>query len=191
MKGLSKETFFFFNEDLSHLEIKPNSLHHAYLSILQNDLKSAEIIFSHIDSPRAKWGKVLVSILNGYMSEFPTYFSIRNFLEIDIEFLLKNNKIDYVELCLGALDILSNINQETYKFAARVMLENKLYSSALKYLEQSKQIYYKDPELHFMLAKYYINTNNPKEALFYINECLTLLPDYYPALMIKERLAFL
>ena len=191
MKGLSKGNFFFFDKDYAELEIKPDSLCHAYLAILTDELDTANIIFSHIDSPRGKWGKVLVSILKGYMSDFPTYFSIRNFLEIDIDFLLKNDKIDYVEQCLGALEFLSTINQETFKFAARVMLENRFFTSALKYLERSKQIYYNDPELHFMLAKYYLNANNIKEASFYTEECLRLIPDYYPAQLIKQRLAFL
>ena len=122
------------------------------------------------------------------MTIYPTYFEIRNFLEIDLDFLLKNNKIDYVEQCLGALDILSSINQETYKFAARVMLENRLYSAALKYMEKSKQLYYNDPELHFMFARYYMDNLKYDEAYTYINECLKLLPTYYPARMMKEKI---
>ena len=188
MKGHNKEQFFFFYEDCSALDIYPNSLEHAYLAILNDDLDTALAVFEGLDSPRAKWGRILISILNGFMNVYPTYFEIRNFLEIDLDFLLKNNKIEYVELCLGALDVLSSINQETYKFAARVMLENKLYSAAIKYMEKSKQIYYNDPELHFMLAKYYKDNLKYKDAYFYINECLKLLPTYYPALMMKEQI---
>ena len=88
---------FFFYNDSSNLQIKPNSIEHAYLAVLDNDLHSARKLFARIDSPRAKWGKVFVSILKGHMQNFPTYFQIRNFFEIDLEFLLKNEKIDYVE----------------------------------------------------------------------------------------------
>ena len=109
------------------------------MSVLNDDLDTAYSVFSHIDSPRGIWGCSFVSVLKGYMSKFPTYFGIRNFFEIDLDFLLKNNKIDYVEQCLGALELFSTINQETYKFAARVMLENKLFTSALKYLDKSKE----------------------------------------------------
>ena len=188
MKGLSKDNFFFFDKDCSNLEIFPNTVEHAYLAILDDDLDSAEAVFERIDSPRAKWGKVLVSILQGYMRDYPTYFQIRNFMEIDIDFLLKNDKISHVEQCLGALNILSEINQEAYKFAARAMLENKLYKAALKYMEKSKQIYYKDAELHYMFAKYYLENSNYEDALFYINECLKLVPEYYPALIMKQRI---
>ena len=188
MKGLNKENFFFFSEDCSELAIIPNSIEHAYLAILNDDLKTAGIVFQNSDSPRAKWGTAFVSILSGFMTSYPTYFGIRNFLEIDLDFLLKNNKIDFVEQCLGALDILSTINQETYKFAARVMLENKLFSAAVKYMDKSKQIYYNDPELHFMYAKYYMDTHQYYEAYMYVNECLRLLPSYYPAKIMKDRI---
>ncbi len=188
MKGLNKENFFFFNKDCENLVITPDSIEHAYLAILNEDLNSAETVFSHIDSPRAKWGKILTSILNGYMMDYPSFFQIRNFFEIDLEFLLKNNKINYVEQCLGALDIFSTINQEVYKFAARVMLENRLYKAALKYLDKSKQLYYKDAELHFIYAKYYFDIFHYEEAYFYINECLKLIPEYYPAKIMKKRI---
>lgn len=188
MNGINKENFFFFSEDCSDMEITPNSLEHAYLAIVNDDLASAKAVFSRLDSPRAKWGVIFVSILEGFLQEYPTFFELRNFLEIDLDFLIKNQKINYVEQFLGALDILSGINQEVYKFTGRVMFENKLYSAALKYMEKSKQIYYNDPELHFMFAKYYIQFHNKQEAYYYINECLKLLPEYYPALELKQKI---
>ncbi len=188
MKGLNRENFFFFGENCSNLEIIPGSVEHAYLAILNDDLDSAKAVFSKNDSPRSKWGNVFCSILKGFLQEYPTYFGIRNFLEIDVDFLLKNEKIGYVELFLGALEILSAINQETYKFTARVMLNNKLYSAALKYMDKSKQLYYNDPELHFMYAKYYMDKHYYNDAYFYINECLKLLPSYYPAKIMKEKI---
>lgn len=182
---------YFFTENCSEncdIKISPNSVEHAYLAILNDELDAASIIFSNIDSARAKWGKILVSILNGYMKFYPTYFQIRNFLEIDLDFLLKNEKIEYVELLLGALDELVQINQETYKFAARVMFANKLYSAAFNYMQKSKLIYYNDAELHFMFAKYYFTVHDYNEAEFYINECLNLIPDYYPAVVFKQKI---
>ena len=188
MTNLNRDNFFFFGYEDKELVIKPNSLCHAYLAILNDDLDSAERVFLNLDSPRAKWGKCLVSILKGFLTDYPTYFGIRNFFEIDLDFLLKNEKISYVEQCLGALEILSAINQETFKFVSRVMLQNKLYSSAIKYMERSKQLYYNDPELHFIYAKYYMEINKIPEASFYINECLKLLPSYYPAQQLKLKI---
>lgn len=191
MTSLNIKKIYFFSNTCSNfnsIKIRPSSIEHAYLAILNNDLDTALEIFSGIDSPRAIWGKVLVSILKGYLKSYPTYFQIRNFLEIDLDFLLKNEKIDYVEFILGALDELVQINQETYKFAARVMFENKLYQGAFNYMQKSKLIYYNDAELHFMLSKYYFNVHDYEEAEFYINECLHLIPDYYPAIVFKSKI---
>ena len=183
-----KEKLFFFTNDCSDLKVLPNSIEHAYLAILNEDLDSAKKVFEMIDSPRANWGIVLTGILNGYLTQKPTFFLIRNFFEIDLDFLLKNRKIEYVEQLLGALELFSSINQESYKFAARVMYENKLHSAALKYMEESKKIYYNDPELHFMLAKYFLDFNQYNKANFYIDECLKMLPSYYPAQVLKEKI---
>ena len=82
---------FFFSNNYD-TEFKPKSLEHAYLAIVNNDLATARVVFEGLDSPRAKWGKALVDILIGYIEKYPTYFEIRNFLEIDLDFLIKNKK---------------------------------------------------------------------------------------------------
>ncbi len=188
MVNFSEGKVFFFYPNCSDIKIVPNSLEHAYLCLLNNDLSSAKAIFSKIDNPRGIWGTILVSILEGYMEIFPTYFQIRNFLEIDLDFLLKNEKLDYIEQLLGALDIFADINQETYKFAARVMFENNLLSAAFNYMQKSKDIYYNDAELHFMLMRYYIKVHDFEQAYFHVKECLLLIPDYYPALVMKQKI---
>lgn len=179
---------FFFTKDRD-IFFKPGSIEHAYFALLNDDLETALTVFENIDSPRAKWGKVLVSILKGYLDIYPTYFEIRNFLEIDLDFLIKNKKIEYVELILGSLDILAGINQETYKYIARVMLENKLYKAAKSYLDKSKDIFYNDPELHFLFAKYYIKMKDYEQADFHLDECLNILPDYCPAHILQKELS--
>ena len=188
MVNFNKGKIFFFYPNCSDIKIIPNSLGHAYLCLLNNELSSAKAIFSKIDNPRGIWGTILVSIIEGYMEIFPTYFQIRNFLEIDLDFLLKNEKLDYIEQLLGALDIFADINQESYKFAARVMFENNLLSAAFNYMQKSKEIFYNDAELHFMLTRYYLKVHDFEKAYFHINECLQLIPDYYPALIMKQKI---
>lgn len=179
---------FFFTKDYS-IEFKPKSVEHAYFAILNNDLDSAKKIFEYLDSPRAKWGKAFVDILSGYIEIYPSYFEIRNFLEIDLDFLIKNEKIDYIESFLGSLELLSSINQETYKYVGRVMFENRFYKASREYLEKSKNIFYKDPELHFLFAKYYIKTREYEKADFHLDECLNILPDYYPAKLLQKEIS--
>lgn len=179
---------FFFSKDLDS-NIHSRSVEHAYLAILENDLVTAQAIFESLDSPRAKWGRAFVDILLGYIENYPTYFEIRNFLEIDLDFLIKNEKIDYVESVLGSLDLLSGINQETFKYIARVMFENRLYKAAREYLEKSKNLFYNDPELHFLFAKYYIKTREYEKADFYLDECLNILPDYFPAKNLQKEIS--
>ncbi len=182
---VNKEKFFFFDENIN---IEINSLEHAYLCILNNNLDIAYSIFNMNDSPRAFWGKSLIEILKNYLEHYPTYFQVRNFLEIDLDFLIKNEKFAFVESLLGSLDILLGINQEVYKFAARVMLHNKLYKIAYNYMVKSKEFYYNDPELHFMFASYYYNSLNFEAANYSINECLKLISNYYPAIELKSKI---
>lgn len=177
---------FFFDKTDNNTTFTARSIEHAYLAILNNDLKSAGAVFETLDSPRARWGKVLTGILSGYMEYFPTYLEIRNFYEIDLDFLIKNEKVDYIENLLSSLKILSDINQEIYKYTSRVMYENRFYNSALEYMEKAKELFYKDPELHFMFAKYFMNTKQYNKADFYLNECLKIIPKYYPAVKMKK-----
>ena len=180
---------FFFNKNTENLKFKPRCVEHAYLALLSEDLNVAQAIFESVDSPRAKWGKALVDILLGYIENYPTYFEIRNFLEIDMDFLLKNEKNAYVEQLLGAIDTLASINQESYKYVARVMFENRLYKASKEYLEKSKNIFYNDPELHFLYAKYYIKTREYELADAHLDECLNILPDYYPAISLQKEIS--
>lgn len=179
---------FFFDNGEKIKEFKPLSVEHAYLAILNNDLKSAEAVFEAIDSPRARWGRALIDILNGYVEHYPTYFEIRNFLEIDLDFLIKNKKLDYIEQVLGSLEFLSTINQEVYKYAARVLYENNYIKTSKEYMDKSRDLFYKDPELHFMLAKYHIREYQYKDAAFHLNECLKIVPEYMPAQNMKKEI---
>lgn len=167
------------------------SVEHAYIAILNDDLTTANAVFEAIDSPRARWGRALTGILAGYMEHYPTYFEIRNFYEIDLDFLVKNEKIDYIENLLGSLEHLFKINQEVYKYTARVMYENKFYNAAIDNMLKSKDLFYKDPELHFMLAKYYYDICDYTLSDFYLSECLNIVPSYYPAIKMKKLTASL
>src|SRR5574344_1655124 len=73
------------------------SLELGYCKLLTEDIDSAKIIFSKIanSNPRAHWALRLIQFIEGFVSFLPSYFEIRNFLEIDINLLLKADKISY------------------------------------------------------------------------------------------------
>ena len=177
---------YLFNQDIT--ETKPNTITQAYIAILNDNLELADSLFSELDCSRSRWGKALIEILRGKIDNFPTYFEIRNFFEIDLDFLIKNEKINYVEILLGSSELLINVNQEVFKYAARVLIENNYIEIGLNYLKKSKDVLYKDPEMHFMLTKYYLKKEDYTNALFYINECLKIVPDYFPAQKIKKNI---
>ena len=179
---------FFFDKDENNT-FTARSVEHAYLAVLNDDLATARAVFESIDSPRARWGIVLTGILSGYMEYIPSYFEIRNFFEIDLDFLIKNEKFDYIENLLSSLKILSEINREIYKYTARVMYENNMYNSSLEYMEKSKECFYNDPELHFMFAKFYFNSGKYQTADYYLAECLKIIPSYNPAIKMRQKIS--
>ena len=54
---------------------------------------------------------------------------------------------------------------------------------------KESDVYYNDIELHFLMAKFYIKNNQYNKANFHIDECLNLLPDYFPAHKIKREIS--
>jgi len=164
------------------------SLEYGYCLLLSGKLSEAEVVLKNLDSLRADWAVKLISFMRGYVEILPTYFQIRNFLEIDINLLILNKQIDSVQYILGGADIFYSVNRETYKFIARVMMNSGYYDVAKKYLDKYKDDTYNDPELHFMYSQYYIHYKDYDKALESIDNCLMVLPDYFPAKEIKEHL---
>ena len=68
------------------------------------------------------------------------------------------------------------------------MLENNHYRAGYEYLEKSKKIFYKDPELHFLYTKYFLKFGQYENALYSVEECLRILPDYFPAKQLKTEI---
>lgn len=162
-------------------------LEYGYSMMLLGDLEEADNIFSKINSVRSDWARKLIPMMNGEIYDYPTYFQIRNFLEIDITMLLKSGQKSFVQYIIGAANILYDINTETYKFIARALLKNGYAQNAKNYIDKSLACYYKDVELQFLLAEYYMYINDIKNACITAKKCLNINPDYYPAVRLLEK----
>lgn len=171
---LSSEDFFLQNNYL---------LEYGYCRLLSGDVKAASSAFSQIVDVdfRANWAEKLTKFIRGQMVDFPSYFQIRNFLEIDLNLLIKAGQAQFVENIINCSNLFYSINPESYKFIARVMLNNGFVEVALFYLKKAKDKFYMDPEMHYMFANCYIKSGEINKAKDSLNSCLTIMPGYYPA----------
>ncbi len=181
--ALDSECQSFFEKNNYRLEL-------AYCKLLNDELKEAENLFSDLQDleTRARWGNMVTKILLEKQAPYPTYFDLRNFLEIDLNLLINYEKGEYVEEIIKYADMFSSVNPETYKYIGRVFLNNNLHSYGKFYLERAKTYFYHDPELHVMLGYVYEAEGKTERALNSIENCLRILPEYYPAKVLKRKL---
>lgn len=190
----------FLEGDLSHSKVffAKNGflLEYAYCKLLCDDLKGAKQLFLKLREydNRANWGYKIVSILQNkneeyvYYDKMPTYFQLRNFLEVDLNLLITYNKGDYVQRLCAYSDIFAEINVESYKFFARAFYFNNYDKFADYFNEKAKDKFYNDPELHYQIALIKFNKGDFKEAEKYCLSCLHILEDYHPAVKLLNKI---
>lgn len=72
-------------------------------------------------------------------------------MEIDLNFLMKYYKGEYVENIIKYSDWLCTINPEVHKYIGRVFLKCGYEQEGLYFLKQAEDYFYNDPELHYLL----------------------------------------
>jgi len=155
----------------------------GYCCLVLDNLEKAEKFFTlarDYDN-RAKWGLFLLQLIKDNIRSYPTYFQIRNFLEIDLGILILYCKENYVEKIIKYADFMAFYNPECYKFIGRVFWANNLMSAAMFFLRRAKDKFYQDPELHYLLAYIYYNSNEKDKCKKALATCLEILPAYAPA----------
>lgn len=167
-------------------------LENAYCELLFDNINKAKILFDAIKDYdiRAHWASFMISMINSDIREYPSYFEIRNFLEIDLNILLHYFKGDYVQSIIGYSDFLFTINPEVHKFIGRVFYNNDYPEQCMFFLDKAKNYFYHDPELHYLLAYIYYKNGDYKRAEKALNECVYILPGYFPAVNLMEKLKF-
>ena len=172
-------------------EFHRDKLEQAYCEIIFDNLKGARKIFEELEPAdiRAHWGLVILGFIKGTASKYPTYFELRNFLEIDINLLIMYCKGDYVEKIVRYADFMFTINPEVYKFIGRVFLNNEMKIQAMFFLKRAKDRFYQDPELHYIMAEVYYKDNDYDLCKNALKTCLEVLPDYAPAVALLKKLS--
>ena len=156
----------------------------GYCCIVLDELDKAKELFQKVQEvdTRAQWGLILLQMIKGDILTFPTYFQIRNFLELDLSILILYCKGEYVEKIIRYADFMAYYNPECYKFIGRAFWANNLMSAAMFFLRRAKDKFYQDPELHYLLAYiFYNNDRNIDLAKKALGACLGILPEYAPA----------
>ena len=155
----------------------------AYAKLLCEDVEGAKKLFSAIENNdiRAHWALFMISLIEGEAQEYPSYFELRNFLEIDLNILITYYKGDYVEKIIRYADYMYTINPEVHKFIGRVLYNNGLVEQGLFFLNRAKSYFYHDPELHYLLGYIYFSQGKLDEAQKALENGLRILPEYYPS----------
>lgn len=174
----------------SYFESRGYYVEAGYCCIILDKLEKAKELFQMAKDYdiRAVWGLLLLQMINDDIKTFPTYFEIRNFLEIDLNILILYCKERYIEKIIRYADFMAYYNPECYKFIGRVFWANNLMSAAMFFLRRAKDKFYHDPELHYLLAYIYYEQKDIEQCRKSLTTCLEILPDYNPARKLFDKL---
>jgi tetratricopeptide (TPR) repeat protein len=171
-------------------EINGYTLESAYCHLLNKNLSKAKELFLTISDKdkRAHWGAILVSLCDGKVDDYPSYFELRNFFEVDINIMCKYYLGNFIENICSYSDWLATINPEIYKYLGRIFIKNNYPDIGITFLKRGKDYFFNDPELHFLLAEYYFSNKDFSEAKHALTNCLNILPDYFPAESMLDKI---
>ena len=107
---------------------------------------------------------------------------------LGMQLLFENRQFKMVENILSAADIIAEFNPEAYKFIGRVLLNNGYCTQGYEFLQKARDIYYSDPETHYLLAQYYLLINDKNAASKILKKSLSFNPHYFPASNLLESI---
>jgi len=161
----------------------------GYCEFAKTDFEKAKYIWEHsnIDSPAVNWGFCALNLVNLIIPIKMSYFQIRNFLERDIAVLLEGEHMNYVENIISAEKVLFKFNPESYKFIGRVLVNEGYLDVGYDFLLKARDVCYTDPEVHFLIAEYFLFLLDRETAARVLEDSLKINPDYYPAKSLLEQ----
>lgn len=171
-------------------ELNNYSVEAGYCYMILDNFKKAKEQFekAKTDNIRGHWGLLLLQILGEKISMAPTYFEVRNFLEIDLDIFITYHKGDIVQQIINYADFMAFYNLECYKFIGRAFWAHNYLPAGMFFLNKAKEKLYNDPELHYLLAYIYYTNNDINNSKKEIDACLEILPQYAPAIMLKQKM---
>jgi tetratricopeptide (TPR) repeat protein len=137
---------------------------------------------------RASWCIILINIILGIkLKEYPSFLQVRNFLEIDIDLLLRSNQYYTVKTIINNGEIFYDACCESYKFIGRALHFYGNKNEALKYYLISKDKFYNDAEIHYLLGIIYAERNEKEKSIHALKTCLKIIPEYIPAQKLLKK----
>ncbi len=163
---------------------KINSLHGCgYCKLMMGEKEEAlnYLILVKDSSSAVNWLIELIKFLNKDESSSPSFMQIRDFYEQDLDMLFKYQRNEYINQILGGNNFFECYNKEIYKYTARVLLNYNLTALAESYIKKSLDIFYNDPETHFILGEIYMKHNQYEKAKEEYNAANNVINGYLPA----------
>lgn len=185
---------FFYKKDYKSAYGRFSEVNEIYAmgvcSLLMSDLENARRLFAlkENECTASNFGLVVLNILENNFEKIPTYFQVRCFLEIYINFFIENNLFDYAQKLIDNYGFFTNINFETPKFIARVLNANNYNTSVHFFADRAIELCEFDAEIYYINTLVYIKEKNIKEAKKWIKKCLSFAPEYYPILKLQKEI---
>ena len=155
----------------------------AFTHLMLNNLEQArDILKNSSESVAYLWCRFLLELFTtkGNVIHWPGLLSIRQFLEITAYYLLLADNNEGIQLLLGKLNKLIEINSESEKYIGYAYYHLGKYEEAIKLLNSTIKINQFDGEPYLFLGKIYEKQGKNVEALnMYVNAKI-LLPSHYP-----------
>ena len=140
------------------------------------------------DCPASAFGLCVLEYIKHKTNKLPTFFQTRAQLEIYLNLFIENGLIEWAENLISCCDYLYISNPESYKFIARTLFANGYFKLAITFCKKTLKIFYSDPEALLILAQCSFLLGNLSDAFDYVNRTLDMVPEYYPAILLKDVL---
>lgn len=181
-QGDLKKAIYYYEKAKNFYEV-------AKCKFLNKDLKGAKSFLKKVEDATiaSEWLSFLIDLMEDRVRKYPTFFQVRNFLEVDLSLLFEFNNIEYAEKMINS-SYFVDANAEANKFFARALFNYGYISLSHIFLDKSFDIYYKDAETHFIKAQCYIRDKNFEEAKKHLNYCIEYADNYFPARKLLKEL---